>query len=237
MQDYIVLDLEMTGLHPKKDVILEVGAARIRGGKVEDTLSFFVRPGRTIDRVVTELTGITDEMVADGVSQEEALQRVVEFTGTDVWVGHNIIFDYSFLKQQAVNQRIPFEKQAVDTLRLARTFMREPQSKSLESLCKYLSIQRSCAHRALDDALATMELYEWLCLRYEVDNEKDFCPRDLIYKPKRETPASSRQKKNLKELADYHRIELDVSLDSLTRSEASRRMDQLILQYGRMKKE
>ena len=233
MQDYLAIDLEMTGLHPKKDAMLEVGAARIRSGRVEDTISFFVNPGRLIEPEVSALTGITDDMVADGVTPEAALQKVVDFGGDDIWIGHNIIFDYSFLKQQAVNLKIPFEKQAVDTLKLARRFMILPESKSLESLCEYLTIDREHAHRALDDALATAKLYRFLCDEFEADNEEDFKPRDLIYKPKRETPATERQKNNLMELADYHRIKLDVSLDALTRSEASRLTDQIILNYGR----
>ena len=112
-QDYTVIDLEMTGLHPKNDAILEVGAAKIRNGEVTDTMDIFVNPGRKITQEITELTGITDEMVKEGLSPAAAFHKTAEFIGDDILVGHNIIFDYSFLKQQAVNEKVPFEKKAV----------------------------------------------------------------------------------------------------------------------------
>lgn len=233
-QNYVVLDLEMTGLHPKQDAILEVGAARIRGGRVEDTLSFFVNPGRPIPKEVSALTGITEEMAATGVSSQEAIQRVAAFVQEDIWVGHNIIFDYSFLKQLAVNEKISFEKKAIDTLKLARMFMEEPRQKNLDSLCTYLGITCKKHHRALSDALATHELYQYLVEKFGTEHAKSFAAQDLIYKPKRQTPATKVQKMHLKELADYHKIELDVSVENLTRSEASRLVDRLISQYGRM---
>lgn len=111
-QDYTVIDLEMTGLHPKNDAILEVGAAKIRNGEVTDTMDIFVNPGRKITQEITELTGITDEMVKEGLSPAAAFHKTAEFIGDDILVGHNIIFDYSFLKQQAVNEKVPFEKKS-----------------------------------------------------------------------------------------------------------------------------
>ena len=154
-QDYTVIDLEMTGLHPKNDAILEVGAAKIRNGEVTDTMDIFVNPGRKITQEITELTGITDEMVKEGLSPAAAFHKTAEFIGDDILVGHNIIFDYSFLKQQAVNEKVPFEKKAVDTLKAARKCMLRPEKKSLECLCDYLDIEREREHRAIYDALAT----------------------------------------------------------------------------------
>lgn len=236
VKDYLVIDLEMTGLHPKWDSILEVGAVRVRDHQIAETMEFFVNSGREIPAEVTELTGITRQMVESGCSPEEALHRVAEFAGEDIWVGHNIIFDYSFLKQQAVNMRIPFEKQAVDTLRIARCCMREPASKSLDSLCEYLGIVRTRNHRAVEDAKATFHLYEWMEEQFAGENAKIFEPRALVYHPKRETPATQVQKNHLKELADYHKIDIDVSWETLTRSEASRLTDRLISRYGRIPK-
>lgn len=234
IEDYIALDLEMTGLHAKTDAILEVGAARIRGGEVVDTLCFFVRSGKCITSEITALTGITQKMSAGGVTPKEALRRVVDFTGEDIWIGHNILFDYSFLKQLAVNEKCPFKKQAVDTLKLARTLLEKPEKKDLESLCNYFGIERKRKHRALDDAIAAHELYQKLLDKYGEDKEGCFVPKELIYKAKRQTPATKMQKIHLKELADYHKIDLDVSIESLTRSEASRLTDRLILKYGRI---
>ena len=236
-QDYTVIDLEMTGLHPKNDAILEVGAAKIRNGEVTDTMDIFVNPGRKITQEITELTGITDEMVKEGLSPAAAFHKTAEFIGDDILVGHNIIFDYSFLKQQAVNEKVPFEKKAVDTLKAARKCMLLPEKKSLECLCDYLDIEREREHRAIYDALATQELNQYLQKTYGETNPEVFEQKDLIYKTKRQTPATKIQKIHLKELADYHKIELDIVWEQLTRSEASRLMDKLISQYGRCPKD
>lgn len=236
MRDYIVIDLEMTGLDPKRDAILEVGAARVRADKVTETLEFFVNPMRSLSQKVTELTGITQEMAAGGVEPGEAIRRVAEFAGEDVWVGHNVIYDYSFLKQLAVNERIPFEKKAVDTLKLARRLLKEPEKKTLDALCGYYAIERTHAHRALDDACATNALYQRLRDGFAEERPEEFAPKPLCYRPKRETPATPVQKKHLKELLDYHKIDIDLSFESLTRSEASRQIDKILAQYGRCKK-
>ena len=110
--DYTVLDLEMTGLAPKRDKVIEIGAVRVRNGEIADTYGTLVRPGMSIPETVVQLTGITDEMVALGKEENVAMQELLQFIGDDILVGHNLIFDYSFLKQWAVNQKIPLELSA-----------------------------------------------------------------------------------------------------------------------------
>ncbi len=237
MENYVVIDLEMTGLNPKTDAILEVGAVRVRDKKVADTLEFLVNPSVILPAKVEEITGITQAMADSGISPQEALKQVLDFVDDDILVGHNVIYDYSFLKQLAVNERITFEKKAVDTLKLARKFLAVPEQKSLDSICDYYRIERKNCHRALDDALATMRLYELLEAEYGLGNEKDFAAKPLIYKPKRQTPATPSQKKHLKDLLIYHKIDVIISFESLTRSEASRTIDKILTKYGRIPKE
>lgn len=232
--DYVVLDLEMTGLHPKQDAILEVGMLRVREDREADALQFFVDSGRRITPDIERLTGITQEMAESGVAPRDAIGMVAQFVGDDVWVGHNVICDYSFLKQLAVNEQLPFEKQAMDTLKIARKLMKKPEGKSLEELCKYLKISREQEHRALADARATHRLFQWLYRSYGEKEPEAFVPKPLLYRPKRQTPATKIQKMHLKELADYHKIDLDIDMENLTRSEASRLTDRLILAYGRI---
>ncbi len=246
MKDYTVIDLEMTGLDPKTETILEVGAIRVREHTVADTLQFFVQPGRKIPEKITKLTGITQQMADGGITRQEALQRVVSFVGEDVLVGHNLIFDYSFLKQLAVNERVPFEKKAVDTLKLARKLLTEPEKKSLDSLCAYYHLGNENRHRALDDCEATMELFELLQREYATVHEADFVPKPLQYRPKRQTPATPAQLRRFRELVEYHRLEkedlcrlLKRNMDdweecSLTRSECSRLTDRILTHYGRI---
>ena len=152
LEDYVVIDLEMTGLNAKTDAILEVGAVRVRDGRQTETYGAILKCGRELSERVVELTGITPEMAADGREPEEAMQEFFTFLGDDVLVGQNVIFDYSFLKQWSVNHGQTFERNAVDTLKLARRFLPAEQKKDLESLCTYFGIGRERAHRALDDA-------------------------------------------------------------------------------------
>ena len=97
LKDYVVIDLEMTGLNAKCDRILELGGVRVREGKVVDTFSEIVNPGVKISEQITELTGITNEMAEQGKPQKETIASFLSFMGEDVLVGQNIMFDYSFL--------------------------------------------------------------------------------------------------------------------------------------------
>lgn len=166
LEDYVVIDLEMTGLNAKTDAILEVGAVRVRDGRQTETYGAILKCGRELSERVVELTGITPEMAAGGREPEEAMREFFTFLGDDVLVGQNVIFDYSFLKQWSVNHGQAFERNAVDTLKLARRFLPAEQKKDLESLCTYFGIGRERAHRALDDAMATGIVLERLKQEY-----------------------------------------------------------------------
>lgn len=230
----MVVDLEMTGLRAKTDRILEVGAARVRNGVVTDTYSAIIRQQEKLSEKIVNLTGITDEMSEKGRELDEVMKEFLTFLGEEILVGQNIIFDYSFLKQWAVNHKYSFERQAVDTLKLARKFLPQEEKKDLESLCRYFGIPRCNAHRALDDAIETMQIFEELKKNYGEEDEEAFAPKPLLYKAKKQSPATPRQIRYLQELAACHNIELPRSLEGITRSEASKLTDQLILRYGKM---
>lgn len=234
LENYVVIDLEMTGLNAKIEGILEVGAVRVREGKVVDTYGALLNTGRKLSSKVIELTGITQEMADAGEVPEEAMQVFFDFVGEDILVGQNVIFDYSFLKQWAVNHRFSFERNAVDTLKLARRFLPEEQKKDLENLCAYFSVKREQAHRALDDALATYQVLECLKAEYGEACGEAFEPYPLLYKAKKQTPATGRQIEYLKRYAAYYNVELPESLELLTRSETSRLTDWLIAQHGKL---
>lgn len=224
--DYTVLDLEMTGLAPKRDKVIEIGAVRVRNGEIADTYGTLVRPGMSIPETVVQLTGITDEMAALGKEENVAMQELLQFIGDDILVGHNLIFDYSFLKQWAVNQKIPLELSACDTLRIARALLPGAQSKKLESLCEYFQIEREHAHRALDDAVETYKVFENL-KSIEGASMELFVPKPLVYKAKRQTPATEHQKERLRELMEQYGRKDSISWETLTRSEASRLQDKI----------
>ena len=118
LQDYVVLDLETTGLSPKTDRIIEIGAARVRQGKIEQVYTTFVNPGRELTEHTKELTGIKDEDLENAPVIEDVIIDFLGFAGEDCLLGHKILFDYSFIKKAAVNQKLSFEKDGIDTLKI-----------------------------------------------------------------------------------------------------------------------
>jgi DNA polymerase-3 subunit alpha (Gram-positive type) len=234
IEDYVVIDLEMTGLKVKYDAILEVGACRVRCGEVTDTFSALLNAKREISDEITQITGITREMAVSGMDPEEAMPQYFAFLGDDVIVGHNVIYDYSFLKQWAVNHNFTFERNAIDTLKLARRLLPEEQKKDLASLCVYFDVSRENAHRALDDAIATAQIYERLKLMSTQENAGIFEPKPLHYKVKKQTAVTAKQIEYLHRYADAYGLELPEYIESLTRSEASRIIDGWILEHGKL---
>ena len=225
----------MTGLSAKNDKIIEIGAARVRGGEIVDTISTLVNPKQHIPQRVQELTGITDSDVENAADMDEAVDNLLNFIGDDIILGQNVTFDYSFLKRAAVNQGLEFERTGLDTLQLCRRFMPQEEKKNLEAACRFFEIQRQGAHRALGDAEDAHSLYQRLIALYGETEPGAFAEKPLIYKVKREQPASKKQKEDLRYLLKYHKIDLPVQIDYLSRNEASRITDQVISQYGRIR--
>ena len=120
---YIALDLETTGLSPAEDRILEIGAVKVIDGEIRETYGTLLNPGLRISPRIRELTGLTDEMAAGGKDTRTAVAELVEFCGDLPLLGHNILFDYSFVKKNAVNFGLEFEKAGIDTLKIARKLL------------------------------------------------------------------------------------------------------------------
>ena len=240
IQEYVVLDLEMTGLSPKTDQIIEIGAIKVCGEQIVDIFACMVNSHCSVPKRIMELTGITDERVKSGIEREEALIQLLDFINGYTLVGQNLNFDYGFLKQWAINHKIPLEAKACDTLKIARILLPAEQSKRLSSLCEYFGIERQREHRALDDAMETWKVYgnlvELAKSKKDIDDrqlEEIFSPKPLIYQAKRQTPATAHQLQRLKEYREKHQITEPVEWENLTRSEASRMMDKYVLKYGR----
>ncbi|MGN0365820.1 MAG: PolC-type DNA polymerase III [Suilimivivens sp.] len=231
--NYTAIDIETTGLNPKTEKIIEMGAVRVREGKIVDRYERLVCPGRKLEERITSLTGISDEMLKNAPPPEEVLPELLAFIGEDILLGHHLIFDYSFIKRAAVNLRLLDEKSngmGIDTLKIARHFLMDLESRSLESLCRYFKISHK-AHRAINDAEATVLLYQKLSGEFREGSV--FEPQPLIYRVKRETPATKAQKERLYKLTEKHKILLDYDINTLTKNEASRLADKIILKYGK----
>lgn len=233
LDSYIALDLEMTGLNAKRDRILEIGAVRVESGKVADLFQSFVNPHRKLTEKITNLTGISPEMLKGAPEDKEALMKLIDFSGDLPLLGHNIIFDYGFLKQCAANYDITYQKQAVDTLKIARKCLAHLESKRLEYLGRYYGLCRNQEHRALSDARMTAELFEIFQAEFKEQYPELFVPRPLQYRAKKQGPLTPAQKRDLMDLISYHKINIDIEIDSLTRSEASRMIDQILSACGK----
>ncbi len=229
---YVSIDLETTGLNPKWDKIIEIGAIKVIGGEPKGTFSTFVCPGRKLEARITGLTGITDEQLADAPTIELVLPELMNLLEDLPLLGHSVLFDYSFLKKAAVNQKLTFEKRGIDTLKIARKYLAGLEHRSLDYLCEYYGISHH-AHRALEDAVATAQLYHKLGEAFYSEEEALFLPRALEFHVKRDTPATKAQKQRLYRLLEQHKIILEINVEQLTRSEAGRITDKILAACGR----
>ena len=156
---FVVVDLETTGFVPGSDRIIEVGAAKIRGGEHLDTFQRLVQPGVALPAAITELTGITDAMLEGAPSIAEVLPELLAWMGDAVVVGHNLGFDTAFLDAALVDcGRPPLAGDRVDTLVLARRLVpgRTVADMRLATLAAHFDSGAEPTHRALEDALATV---------------------------------------------------------------------------------
>jgi len=160
MNPMIALDIETTGLDFTRDAILEIAAVRFNGRRVEDQWSSLINPNRPIPGMITQLTGITNEMVRNAPPIKAVLQELADFVGDLPIVGHNVRFDLGFLRHQGLF----VSNQPVDTYELAAILMPTASRYNLGSLGQLLNILIPNSHRALDDARLAhavfIELYE-----------------------------------------------------------------------------
>jgi len=162
---FAVLDLETSGGSPKSGAgITEIGVVKVRGGTVLGTFQSFIDPGHPLPPFITQLTGITDEMLVSAPFIDEVLPTLFEFLGTadeTVLVAHNSPFDMSFLKAAALVHEYPWpDYLTVDTARLARAVLDRDEviNCKLGTLATFFNAQTSPTHRALDDAMATVDV-------------------------------------------------------------------------------
>ncbi len=156
---YVVFDVETTGLSAVHDTIIELAAVKVRGGEIVDRFSSFANPRRKLTSTITELTGITDEMLEGAPEVGEVLQRFLDFVGDSVLVAHNARFDMGFLQMGV--QRLGLDSitnPVIDTLEMARSLYTGLKNYRLNTLCKHFGIELKQHHRAIHDAEATGHL-------------------------------------------------------------------------------
>ena len=158
--EFCVFDTETTGLDPGCEYLTEIGAVLVRNGQVVEEFDTFVRPPKPITPKITELTGITNEMVADAPQEGEALQAFLDFAGGRVLVAHNANgFDIRFLRAAAKRCGIKFEPTYIDTLTMAQTMYPGLHNYKQGTINKHLELPPYEAHRACEDAGALGRIF------------------------------------------------------------------------------
>ncbi len=158
--EIVVFDIETTGFSPVNDRIIEIGAVKVKEGKITERFSAFVNPGKPIPFRIEQLTGINDAMVLDAPGIGEVLPQFLEFCGDAVLAAHNAGFDMSFIKENARRAGIPKEFTYLDTMGIARLLLPGQAKHTLDAVAKTLHISLENHHRAVDDAECTAEMYQ-----------------------------------------------------------------------------
>lgn len=169
-QNYAIIDIETTGLSPSAEKITEIAIIIHDGKKVVEEFSTLINPERKIPYRITQITGINSKMVDDAPKFYEIAKQIVELTEDKVIIGHNVRFDYGFIRSEFKSLGYDFKRQTLDTIKLARKLIPGKPSYGLGKLCKSLGIENPNRHRALGDAIATKTLFELLL---SIDNNPE----------------------------------------------------------------
>ena len=227
-KSYIAFDIETTGLNPQEHEILEIGALKVREGKVAERFIEFIKPEFGIPAEITGLTGIREEMVEGARSCQEVLSDFVKFCQEDILIGHNVQFDFSFIWNHAHKNGYMFEHQGIDTLKIAKAVHPSMPSKRLGALCEHYQIQNHSEHRAYHDALATAKLYQTLAHYYEEKMPSVFAPEPLKCSATVSFPATEKQLSLLKRLVKQKGLDIELDKKKLTKNEASQMIERIL---------
>lgn len=166
---FICFDIETTGLSAARDKITEIGAVKVENGVITDTFSTFANPEMPIPQKITQLTGITDDMVRDAPSQSEAVGAFLEFAGDNVLVAHNAPFDTSFIAKACEDMGREYNYTSIDTVAISRAILTDIKNCKLDTVAKFLRLGDFNHHRATDDAEMLARIFINLCQRLTDD--------------------------------------------------------------------
>lgn len=166
---FICFDIETTGLSAARDKITEIGAVKVENGVITDTFSTFANPEMSIPQKITQLTGITDDMVKDAPSQSEAVGAFLEFAGDNVLVAHNAPFDTSFIAKACEDMGREYNYTSIDTVAISRAILTDIKNCKLDTVAKFLRLGDFNHHRATDDAEMLARIFINLCQRLTDD--------------------------------------------------------------------
>lgn len=183
LPDYVVFDLETTGISTACDEVIEISGVKVRDGRVVEEFTNLVNPGRPIPCAASRVNGITDAMVCNAPVFGDVLERFLDFVGNDVLVGHNIhTFDMKFIYRDSekIFGQIP-DNDYVDTLQMARRCLPGLAAYKLVDLAEFYGISPQGAHRALNDCRMNQQVFEHLAQAIEKYKNSSvnakICPR------------------------------------------------------------
>ena len=224
ISDYIAIDLETTGIRLSKDKIIEVGLLKVKDSHIIDTFSCVINPDMQVDDKILELTKISKNELENAKRIHEVINHIVDFCEDYVLLGHNTIFDYSFVKKEANRAGLEFEKRGIDTYKLCKRVLPENVRKNLTEACGYFGIERKNSHRAFSDAYYTHVLFQEIIKNFKT---LEISSEAMKVKIKKFVPIRKRTKEDLQKLLNCHRIGCKVNIDLLSESEAKRMMDKI----------
>ncbi len=168
MSQYAILDIETTGLSPSAEKITEIAIYIHDGRRIVDSFSTLLNPEKKIPYRIIQMTGINNQMVESAPKFYEVAKRIVELTDDKIIVGHNVRFDYGFIRNEFKSLGFDYQRKTIDTVKLSRKLIPGKPSYSLGKLCQSLEIENLSRHRAEGDAMATVKLFEMLL---SIDNQ------------------------------------------------------------------
>ena len=224
IKDYVAIDLETTGISVSKDKIIEVGLIKVINSHIEEMFSCIINPNMPVSTKILNLTGIDENEIKTARYIQDVIGDIVEFCDGFDLIGHNTIFDYSFIKKEANNAGLNFEKRGIDTYKLCKKILPPYIQKNLTDACAYFGIERKNMHRAFSDAYFTHMLYQEIMANFK---ELEIISEIMKVKLKKNVPIRKRTKEDLQKLLNCHRIGCKVNIDLLSESEAKRMMDKI----------
>ena len=163
VDDYVLVDIETTGLSPIADDIIEIGAIKVKNNEMVEQYNELININRNLSPFITNLTGITDEMLKSGKMPKVVFEEFVDFVGDNVIIGHNVNFDLGFLCDKCKKYlNYNLNNDYIDTLYLARRLVPGSINYKLGTLAKLFNISYEGAHRGLKDVEITYEVYNRL---------------------------------------------------------------------------
>lgn len=206
---YVVVDIETTGLNPACNEIIEISALKVVYGE-KSVYSSLIKPKNSIDDFIEELTGISNEMVADAPDITDELPKFLEFVKDSVIVGHNVNFDINFIYTACENNNLRhFSNDFVDTMRIARRLLPQLKHHRLKDIIEHYKMSYEGAHRALRDCELTDAIYHKLREEIAEGKEEDFCKSFKSYVGEKRGNGWSRSENMVIEPIDTDDIDKD----------------------------